>query len=188
LPRVVDPSGSSDAGTEGLAPLPEAVAALNLFPMTTHIAGAQFGRRASDKVASRHEPGIIAYVALLGRILYSGIFIATVFSHFTERAIRYAASMGVPLADVLVPLSGIIATVGGVGILIGYRAKVGAWLVVLFLVPVTLIMHRFWGLSDPLLAEMQQINFMKNLALLGGALLIAYFGSGPLSLDKVTKA
>jgi len=102
--------------------------------------------------------------------------------HFTQRAIRYAASVGLPLADVLVPLSGIIATVGGVGILIGYRAKVGAWLVVLFLVPVTLIMHRFWGLSDPLLAEMQQINFMKNLALLGGALLIAYFGSGPLSL------
>ena len=113
-------------------------------------------------------------------------FIATVFSHFTQRAIRYAASMGVPLADMLVPLSGIIAAVGGVGILIGYRAKVGALLVVLFLVPDTLIMHRFWGLSDPLLAEMQQINFMKNLALLGGALLIAYFGSGPLSLDKVT--
>jgi putative oxidoreductase len=66
---------------------------------------------------------------------------------------------------------------------LGYHAKTGAWLLVLFLVPVTLAMHNFWDVPDPAAAQIQQIMFTKNLALLGCALFIAYFGSGPLSLD-----
>jgi putative oxidoreductase len=156
--------------------------------MTTHVAGTPFGRRASDKVASRREHGVMAYVVLLGRALYSAIFIATIFSNFSGPAIRYAGGMGVPWADLLVPLSAVFAVVGGLSIVIGYRAKAGAWLIVLFLVPVTLVMHRFWAFAAPDLVEMQKANFMKNLALIGAALLIAYFGSGPLSLDKTTES
>jgi putative oxidoreductase len=44
-------------------------------------------------------------------------------------------------------------------------------------------MHRFWGLPDPAMARMQYIQFSKNLSMLGGALLIAYFGAGPFSFD-----
>jgi uncharacterized membrane protein YphA (DoxX/SURF4 family) len=44
-------------------------------------------------------------------------------------------------------------------------------------------MHRFWTVSDPMMHQMQMINFMKNLSIIGGALLITYFGAGPLSLD-----
>lgn len=69
----------------------------------------------------------------------------------------------------------------------GYKARWGAWLLVAFLVPVTVMVHRFWGLADPQAAMMQQVNFMKNLSLLGGALLICHFGSGPLSLDAKSK-
>jgi putative oxidoreductase len=69
-------------------------------------------------------------------------------------------------------------------ILLGYRAKVGAWLIVLFLVPVTLMMHKFWAVHDPMMAQMQMVMFMKNVAILGGALLISQFGAGPLSLDE----
>jgi len=61
---------------------------------------------------------------------------------------------------------------------------VGALLLVLFLVPVTFTMHNFWAVQDPMMALMQQAMFMKNLSMLGGALLIAYFGSGPASLDR----
>lgn len=53
----------------------------------------------------------------------------------------------------------------------------------LFLVPVTLTMHNFWAVTDPMQAQRQHIMFMKDLAMLGGALLISYSGSGPLSLD-----
>jgi putative oxidoreductase len=48
-------------------------------------------------------------------------------------------------------------------------------------------MHNFWAVTDPVAAHMQQIMFMKNVSMLGSALLIAYFGSGPLSLDDWLK-
>ena len=68
-------------------------------------------------------------------------------------------------------------------ILLGYRAKLGAWLIVLFLVLVTPMMHKFWGVADPNMAQLQMIMFLKNVSMLGGALLISQFGAGPFSLD-----
>ena len=65
----------------------------------------------------------------------------------------------------------------------GYHAKFGAWLIALFLIPVTFMMHRFWIVTDPMMAQIQMIMFMKNFAMLGGALLISQFVAGPLSLD-----
>lgn len=123
------------------------------------------------------------YLVLLGRIFYVIIFLLALPDHFHAQTIAYAAHAGVPLASIAVPLSGIMAFLGGLSILLGYQAKFGAWLIILFLVPVTLMMHKFWGLSDPNLAMMQQINFLKNTSMLGAAFLIAYFGAGPLSLD-----
>ncbi len=107
--------------------------------------------------------------------------------HFSAGTIGYAASHGVPLASIAVPLSGMIALAGGLSILLGYRARWGAWLIVLFLVPVTVMMHNFWAVADPNAAQMQHIMFMKNLSMLGAALMITHFGSGPLSLDDRTK-
>jgi putative oxidoreductase len=124
------------------------------------------------------------YIVLAGRTLFSFIFIMTIMSHFTKEMVGYAAAQGVPSPAFLVPFSGIIAILGGLSILLGYKAKSGAWLIVLFLVPVTFYMHAFWREGDPVQMKMQMANFMKNAALLGGALLICYFGSGPASLEK----
>ena len=124
-----------------------------------------------------------AAVVLLGRFLYVLIFLIAAPNHFSKQTIAYAAAQGTPLASIAVPLSGIIALAGGLSILLGYRAKIGAWLIVLFLVPVTLTMHNFWTVHDPAMAQIQLVMFMKNLAILGGALLISQFGAGPLSLD-----
>ncbi len=124
------------------------------------------------------------YTALLGRILYSAIFLMSGPGHFTQKSIGYAAAQGVPLASLAVPFSGVLAILGGLSILLGYKAKYGAWLLVLFLVPVTFMMHRFWGVPDPMMAMMQKANFMKNMSMIGAALLIAYLGAGPLSLDE----
>ncbi len=124
------------------------------------------------------------YLVLLGRILYSTIFIMAGPGHFSKGTIAFAAGHGVPLASIAVPLSGVMAIVGGVSVLLGCKARIGAWLLVLFLVPVTLMMHNFWAIADPVAAKMQQIMFMKNMSMLGGALLIAHFGAGPLSLDE----
>jgi putative oxidoreductase len=126
----------------------------------------------------------MSIVALIGRVLFSMIFIFSGISHFLHSTIEYAASQGVPMASFTVPLSGAIAVAGGLSILAGYRARWGAILIVVFLIPVTLSMHKFWTVTDPAMAQMQMAHFMKNVALLGAALLIAYFGSGPLSVDN----
>jgi putative oxidoreductase len=122
-------------------------------------------------------------VVVLGRFLYVLIFLMAGANHFSRQTIGFAASQGVPLASIAVPLSGVLAIAGGLSILLGYRAKLGAWLIVLFLVPVTLMMHKFWAVQDPMMAQIQMILFMKNVAMLGGALLISQFGAGPFSLD-----
>jgi putative oxidoreductase len=121
---------------------------------------------------------------LLGRILFSAIFIISSFKHFFPQTIQYAASQGVPYPSILVPLSGVIALLGGLSVLVGYKARLGAWLLVIFLIPVTLMMHKFWDVSNASAATLQQIMFLKNLSMLGGAFLIAYFGAGPLSIDR----
>ena len=120
---------------------------------------------------------------LVGRILYAAIFILSVPDDFSARGIEHAANANVPLPNILVPIAGMLALFGGLSVLLGYKAKVGAWLLVAFLVPVTLWMHRFWDVADPQMAQMQMAHFSKNVALLGAALFIAFFGAGPLSLD-----
>ena len=122
-------------------------------------------------------------VVLLGRFFFVLIFLMAGANHFSKQTIGYAVSAGVPLSSIAVPLSGVLSIAGGLSILLGYRAKLGGWLIVLFLVPVTLMMHKFWLVQDPMMAQIQMILFMKNVAMLGGALLISQFGAGPFSLD-----
>ena len=131
---------------------------------------------------SKAHSSVSAPVAFLGRLLFVLIFLMSGFTHFAKPTIAFAASQGVPMASALVPLSGIVALVGGLSILLGYRAKAGAWLIAIFLIGVT-PMHKFWGITDPMMQQMQMVMFMKNLTMLGGALLITQFGSGPWSLD-----
>ena len=125
------------------------------------------------------------YAVLAGRQLFSVIFIIASAGHFNPRTIEAAAAHGVPLPDLVVPLSGIIALLGGVSVLLGFQTRVGAWLLVVFLVPVTLVMHNFWSVSDPMAVQVEKAMFMKNITLLGGALVISYFGAGPLSVDAL---
>jgi putative oxidoreductase len=123
-------------------------------------------------------------IVLLGRILFSLIFLVSSVGHFSAQMIQYAAAQGLPLANVLVPVSGIMAAVGALSIALGYKARVGAWLIVVFLLPVTFMMHQFWAVRDLAVQQMQLAMFMKNISMLGAALLISYFGSGPLSIDQ----
>jgi putative oxidoreductase len=122
-------------------------------------------------------------IVLLGRFLFALIFLTAAPNHFSSQTIAYAASQGVPLASIAVPLSGVIALAGGLSILLGYRAKIGAWLLVLFLAAVTPMLHNFWTVTDPMMRQMQMIMFMKNLSMLGGALFLTQFGAGSWSLD-----
>jgi putative oxidoreductase len=146
---------------------------------------------ATASLSHRYETSAVTYsasgfVVLLGRLFFALIFLMSGFTHFAKQTIGFAASQGVPTASILVPISGIMALIGGLSILLGYRAKLGAWLIVVFLIGVT-PMHKFWGISDPMMQQMQMVMFMKNIAMLGGALLITQLGSGPWSLDSRKK-
>ena len=127
------------------------------------------------------------YAVPLGRICFSLIFILSSYNPFAKGAIGYAASQGVPMANILVPIASLLALIGGLSVLLGYKTKAGAWMIVLFLIPVTFTMHAFWKVTDPGMRQIQQIMFLKNIAMLGGALMLTYFGSGPCSLGSCEK-
>ena len=108
----------------------------------------------------------------VGRVLFALIFLFAALGHFSGDVIAAASARGVPLASVLVPFAGVIAGVGATLVAIGYRARFGAFLLLVFLVPVTFVMHDFGS------AELT-----KNTSLIGATLMLMYWGSGPYSLD-----
>jgi putative oxidoreductase len=151
--------------------------------MTTDFAGHEIPRRNAPIAARPAHRDVARYLVPLGRALFVAIFLTSAPEHFARGTIEHAAAQGVPLASLAVPFSGVLALLGGLSVLLGYHARIGALFLVAFLVPVTLMMHRFWGVPDPSAAQLQEIMFMKNVSMLGGALLIAYFGAGPVSID-----
>jgi len=126
-------------------------------------------------------------IAFLGRILFALIFLMSGPRHFLSQTIAFAAAQGVPLARIAVPLSGVLALAGALCLILGYRARLGAWMIVLFLAGVTPLMHNFWAVADPMARQMQFVMFVKNLSMLGAALFFTQTGSGPWSLDRNRK-
>lgn len=120
---------------------------------------------------------------LFGRILFALLFVMSGINHLAGAGTDMTAAAGVPLAQVMVPFAGLLSLVGGLSVALGYKARYGAWLLVVFLVPVTLALHPFWSQTDPMMQQLHMAMFMKNLALIGTALFVAYMGPGPLSLD-----
>ncbi len=114
------------------------------------------------------------YLFLLGRILYGGFFLLGGFNHFTNLGMMsgYAGSKGVPAAKAGVVLSGLLIIAGGGLVIIGTHIRIAAACIIIFLVPVTYLMHDFWNEKDMMGRINQQVNFQKNLALLGAALMM----------------
>ena len=108
---------------------------------------------------------------LAGRVLLGGFFIISGLRHFQHLPMMagFTASKGVPAARLAVIISGLMIIVGGISILLGVRPHWGIALVSAFLVPVTFIMHQYWKHTDPMMKINDQVNFMKNLAILGAS-------------------
>jgi putative oxidoreductase len=112
---------------------------------------------------------------LLGRAIFGGYFLYSGINHFIQRKhlAGYAESKGVAKPDLAVELSGALAIAGGLSLLAGYRPKVGSALITAFLAGVSPQMHAFWKESDPQRREGEMVNFLKNVALVGAAMLAA---------------
>ncbi len=123
-------------------------------------------------------------LAPIGRLLFSAIFITSGLNHFfqLEALTAVARSSGVPEPHLAVLGSGVALVVGGLCVLLGVFARLGAAAIAIFLLCTAFMVHRFWLVADPVQAQDQLVHFMKNLSMAGGALFIVYFGPGPFSL------
>ncbi len=125
-------------------------------------------------------------VHLIGRLMLGGFFIYNGINHLknTKNMAPYAASKGVPKAELAVQATGAMMLAGGTMLALGIKPKIGALLVAGFLAGVSPIMHNFWSVQDPNQKMTEMINFTKNLALLGAVLaLTGYEEPMPASLD-----
>jgi len=122
---------------------------------------------------------------LAGRILLGLLFIISGFGKITgyDGTAGYMAAKGMPLVNVLLPAAIAVELGGGLLLVLGLKARWAALAIFLFLIPTTLVFHAFWGI-DPKEAATQQINFLKNLAIMGGMLMVFAHGPGRYSLDK----
>lgn len=125
------------------------------------------------------------YIPLVARIFLSVIFLRSGISKILDfgGTQQFMAASGIPLVltGLLLVGSILFELAGGLSVLLGYKPRWGAIALIIFLVPTTLIFHTNFA------EEMQVIQFLKNLALIGGLLMVVYFGSGPVSLDARDK-
>ena len=114
------------------------------------------------------------YVFLLGRIIYGGYFLKAGINHFQSLQMLsgYAGMKGVPMPKVAVMFSGFLIIVGGLLVLLGFHPRYGLACIILFLLPVSVMMHTFWSDTDPMQKMNNRINFEKNLAMAGAAMMM----------------
>jgi putative oxidoreductase len=109
-----------------------------------------------------------------GKLLLCLFFLISGFSKIfrTKMMVEYATSKHLPMPAISVILAAIIELGSGLAVIIGYQAAIASWILFVYLIPTSLIFHNFWAASE---AEKQNqfINFMKNLAIMGGLLILA---------------
>lgn len=113
-------------------------------------------------------------VLVIGRILFALIFINSGIAHFTKNAgmTQYAQYKKIPMARASVYISGLMILLGGLYIVLGFYADLGALLIAIFLIPTAFLMHNFWKESDATAKQNETIAFFKDLALAGAALIM----------------
>ena len=122
---------------------------------------------------------IMDIVLLVGRILFGGFFIMSGLNHFQNVGMMsgYAGSKNVPFPRLAVIGSGVMLVAGGASVLLGIVPVVGLIVLVLFLLSTLATMHDFWNLKEPQQRAAEQVNFLKNVALIGASLALVYGAS-----------
>jgi len=125
------------------------------------------------------------YGPLVGRVLLALIFIIAGYGKITgfDGTVGYMQAYNVPMTQVLAVLAIIVELGGGLMIAVGWKARWAAAAIFIFVLIASFIFHAFWAVPADQ-AQLQNIMFMKNLAIMGGMLYIIVYGSGPLSVDK----
>ncbi len=122
---------------------------------------------------------------LVGRFLLAAIFLKSGLGKITgfEHTLGYMASKGIPLTQLALIVTIVIEIGASVLLVVGWRARVAALMLFIWMIPVTLIFHNFWT-ATPDAVMVQSIMFYKNISIMGGLLMVVGLGSGPLSLKQ----
>lgn len=133
---------------------------------------------------SEHRSILNHTLFLFGRIMLAAIFIIASISkltHFGDYS-HILSQYGMPAPDVLLGISVAFELVGGLLVLLGYKTRFGAILLLLFIIPATFVFHSFWD-YQPLQISNQVHHFLKNVSIFGGLLYVLACGPGQYSLD-----
>jgi putative oxidoreductase len=124
-------------------------------------------------------------LALSGRILLALMFVMSGFSKLgnISGTAGYIASGGLPFPSLLAVLVGLLELFGGLALAVGFKARWAALALGVFTVLASVLFHQFWAVA-PEQQMVQQLMFMKNLAIAGGMFVVAALGAGPLSIDN----
>lgn len=124
-------------------------------------------------------------VALIGRILLAVMFIVSGFGKIAgfDGTVGYIASKGLPLPQLVAIGTILVELGGGIMLAVGYKARWAGLALAIFTLLAGIIFHNFWA-AEAAQKMAQQINFMKNLSITGGMLMVFAFGPGRLSVDK----
>ena len=125
-------------------------------------------------------------IPLVGRIFIGLIFLVAGVRKLMGFAgtVAYLAKLGFPAPEVMAVIAIIIEIGGSILLIVGWRTRWAAWLLVLFVVIAAFAAHRFWEITDPGQFSNQMNHFLKNLSVVGGLLYVATFGPGSASVDK----
>lgn len=125
------------------------------------------------------------YGPLVGRVLLALIFITAGFSKITGFAgtVGYIEAYGLPMAQIAAIIAIVVELGGGIMIAVGWKARWGAAALFVFVLIASVVFHAFWAVEADQV-QLQNIMFMKNIAIMGGMLYIMAYGSGPMSVDK----
>ncbi len=113
-------------------------------------------------------------IVLIGRILFCFLFLTSGYAHFAQRKgmAQYAGSRGVPMPMPAVLGGGVLLVAGGIMVLLGIWADLGALLLVVFLLPTAVLVHGFWKETDAQARQMEIVQFSKDTALAGASLML----------------
>jgi len=125
-----------------------------------------------------------SYLPLLARILLGLIFVMSGLTKITgfEATQQQMASQGMPLTAFFLVGAIVVEVLGGLSVILGLWARIGAAALIFFLIPATLIFHTDFS------QQTQMIMFLKNLSIMGGLLLVISFGSGTYSIRPMSDA
>ncbi|WP_417739852.1 DoxX family protein [Rosistilla oblonga] len=124
--------------------------------------------------------------AVLGRIMIATIFLMSAIGNKIPKfndVVAYMGSEGVPMPKVMLAGAIVFLIAGSLSIILGFKARIGATLLLVFLVLATYFFHDFWTFKGEA-QQMQMIQFMKNLSMMGTMIFLMAQGSGPMSLDN----